>query len=109
MRCAVALLLALAFATFTNSEELRDPTRPPGIIAPGKHSEEHKALPHVTAIFLSGSRRIAIFNAQPVHAGDSVGGYHIDEIGAEGVRYSMSGHSGFAPLHYSIAATSNAH
>jgi hypothetical protein len=109
VRCAVALLLALAFATFTNSEELKDPTRPPGIIAPGKHSEEHKALPHVTAIFLSGARRIAIFNAQPVHAGDSVGGYHIDEIDAEGVRYSMSGHSGFAPLHYSIATLSNSH
>jgi hypothetical protein len=100
--------LALALPAFANSEELKDPTRPPGI-APGKHSEEHKVLPRVTAIFLSGTRRIAVFNAQPVHAGDSVGGYHIDEIGAEGVRYSMSGHPGFAPLRNSIAAMSNAH
>jgi hypothetical protein len=109
VRCAVALLLALALPTFTNSEELKDPTRPPGIIAPGKHSDEHKVLPHVTAIFLSGTRRIAIFNAQPVHAGDRVDGYHIDEIAAEGVRYSMDGHSGFALLHYSPAAVSNSH
>ena len=109
MRCTVALLLGLAFPVFAHPDELKDPTRPPGIVAPGKHSEEHKALPHVTAIFLSGSRRIAIFNAQPVHAGDSVGGYRIDEIEAEGVRYSTAGHSGFAPLHYSTAAMSSSH
>jgi hypothetical protein len=106
---AAVLLVALVFSPLTNCEELKDPTRPPVILVPGKHGEEHKALPHVTAIFLSGTRRIAIFNSQPVHAGDSVGGYHIDEIAAEGVRYSMSGHSGFAPLHGSIPAVSNAH
>jgi hypothetical protein len=106
---AAVLLVALGFSPFANCEELKDPTRPPANLAPGKHAEEHKALPHVTAIFLSGTRRIAIFNAQPVHAGDSVGGYHIDEIAAEGVRYSMSGHSGFAPLRGSIPAMSNGH
>jgi hypothetical protein len=105
----VALLLALVFPMVAHSEELKDPTRPPGIIVPGKHAGEQKALPRVTAIFLSGTRRIAIFNAQPVHAGDSVGGYHIDEIAAEGVRYSWSGRSGFAPLHYSAPAVSNNH
>jgi hypothetical protein len=109
VRSVAVLLLALAFPAFAHSEELKDPTRPPAIVVPGKHSEVHKALPHVTAIFLSGTRRIAIFNAQPVHAGESVGGYHIDEIAAEGVHYSMDGHSGFAPLHYSTAAESNNH
>ena len=103
------MLLALAFPALTHSEELKDPTRPTGIIAPGKHTEEPKALPRVTAVFLSGMRRIAIFNAQPVHAGDSVGGYHIDEIAAEGVRYSVDGRSGFAPLHNPPAAVSNSH
>ena len=106
---AAVLLVALGFAPLTNCEELKDPTRPPAILASGKHAEDHKALPLVTAIFLSGNRRVAIFNAQPVHAGDSVGGYRIDEVAAEGVRYSMSGHSGFAPLRGSIPATSNGH
>jgi hypothetical protein len=43
-------------------------------------------------------RRIAIFDAQPVRAGDTVGAYRIDEVDALGVRYSVSGHSEFAPL-----------
>jgi hypothetical protein len=98
VRCLAVLLLALGVSPCSIGEELKDPTRPPYIIAPAKHDDEHKLLPHVTAIFLSSTRRIAIFNAQPVHVGDNVGAYHIDEIAAQGVRYSMSGHSGFAPL-----------
>jgi hypothetical protein len=106
---AAVLLVALGLPPFTNCEELKDPTRPPAVLVPGKDAEVHKALPHVTAIFLSGTRRIAIFNAQPVHAGDSVGGYHIDEVDPDGVRYSVSGHSGFASLHGSVSAMSNGH
>jgi hypothetical protein len=92
------LLLAFGVSPCSLCEELKDPTQPPNIIAAGKHTDEHKQLPRVTAIFLSSTRRIAIFNAQPVHVGDNVGAYRIDEIAAQGVRYSMSGHSGFAPL-----------
>lgn len=100
MRHAAALTLALAVATViaphASGEELRDPTRPPAAIIAGKHAEERK--PQVSAVFLSNTRRIAIFNAQPVRAGDTVGIYHIDEVGAHGVRYSESGRSDFAPL-----------
>ena len=98
MRIAALLPLALGVALCANGAELKDPTRPPVTITPGKPSGEHKLPPRVSAIFLSSSRRIAIFNAQPVQAGDSVGIYHIDEIEARGVRYSCSGHSAFAPL-----------
>ena len=100
MRHAAAFTLALAVATViaphASGEELRDPTRPPTAIIAGKHAEERK--PQVSAVFLSDTRRIAIFNAQPVRAGDTVGIYHIDEVGAHGVRYSESGRSDFAPL-----------
>jgi hypothetical protein len=65
---------------------------------PVKHADEHPLLPHVSAIFLSSRRRIAIFNDQPVRAGDRVGNYRIDEVTGQGVRYSSVGHSGFAPL-----------
>jgi hypothetical protein len=91
-----ALVCAPGFAAYTHSEELRDPTRPPLLIPPGKHAEEH--TPRVSAVFLSSTRRIAIFEAQPVRAGDTVGAYHIDEVDVRGVRYRLSGHSAFAPL-----------
>jgi hypothetical protein len=100
MRRAAALTLALALASGipprAAGEELRDPTRPPMPIATVKHAEERK--PQVSAVFLSNTRRIAIFNAQPVRAGDTVGIYHIDEVEPQGVRYSSSGRSNFAPL-----------
>ncbi len=100
MRLAAALTIALAFAPGVapnaSGEDLRDPTRPPTPVIAGKHAEERK--PTVSAVFLSNSRRIAIFNSQPVRAGDTVGIYHIDEVQAHGVRYRASGRSEFAPL-----------
>jgi hypothetical protein len=105
VRCAVLLPVALGVALCANGAELKDPTRQPVTDTPAKASGEHKLLPRVSAIFLSSSRRIAIFNAQPVRAGDSVGIYHIDAIEAQGVRYSCSGHSAFAPLTSNSKAT----
>ena len=55
-------------------------------------------LPCISAIFISGSRRVAIFNDQPVQVGDRVGAFRIEEITVNGVRYSAAGHSAFAPL-----------
>jgi hypothetical protein len=98
VRRAALVPLAFGIALCANGAELKDPTRPPVTSALSKPSGEHKQPPRVSAIFLSSSRRIAIFNAQPVQAGDSVGIYRIDEIEAHGVRYSCSGHSAFAPL-----------
>jgi hypothetical protein len=100
VRHAAALTIALAFtsgvALHASGEELRDPTRPPTPVITAKHAEERK--PQVSAVFMSNTRRIAIFNSQPVRAGDRVGIYHIDEVEAHGVRYSASGRSQFAPL-----------
>jgi hypothetical protein len=92
----IALAFAPGIARHANGEELRDPTRPPTPVVSGKHAEERK--PQVSAVFLSNTRRIAIFNSQPVRVGDRVGIYHIDEVEAHGVRYSASGRSEFAPL-----------
>jgi hypothetical protein len=94
----VILLWTVGVLTPAYGVELKDPTRPPVTSAPASHAGAHSLLPRVSAVFLSSGRRIAIFNAQPVQAGDSVGVYHIDEIEARGVRYSSSGHSAFAPL-----------
>jgi len=98
MRCVTVLILAGVLSLRAAAGDLKDPTRPPILEAPIKHADEHKLLPHVSAIFSSSSRLIAIFDDQPVRAGDHVGAYRIDEVTAQGVRYSSSGHSAFAPL-----------
>jgi hypothetical protein len=98
VRYVNVLLLAGVFSLPANAVDLKDPTRPPILTVPIKHADEHRPLPHVSAIFLSSTRRIAIFNDQPVRAGDRVGEYRIDEVTARGVRYSSSGHTAFAAL-----------
>jgi hypothetical protein len=52
----------------------------------------------VSAIFISGSRRVAVFNDQPVHEGDSVGAYRIETITATGVHYRSAGQLAYAAL-----------
>jgi hypothetical protein len=98
MRCLPLLLVLLAAPAL--AADLKDPTRrpPPVIVAPPGTPAAVAAPPRVSAIFISGSRQVAIFNDQPVRAGDSVGRFRIDEVTAHGVRYSVSGHSAFAPL-----------
>jgi len=98
VRCVAVLLLAWVFALDATAQDLKDPTRPPIMNVPIKHIDEIKLLPHVSAIFVSSTRRIAIFNDQPVRAGDRVGAYLIDEVTARGVRYSSAGHTAFAAL-----------
>lgn len=82
----------------THAADLKDPTRPPEVIAPAKHQEAHVALPVVSAIFISGSRRVAVFNDQPVHEGDSIGAYRIETITATGVHYRSAGQLAYAAL-----------
>jgi hypothetical protein len=98
VRCVAVLLLPWILCLPATAEDLKDPTRPPIMNVPIKHIDEIKLLPHVSAIFVSSTRRIAIFNDQPVRAGDRVGAYRIDEVNARGVRYSNAGHSAFAAL-----------
>jgi hypothetical protein len=98
------LLLGWIFSLPATAEDLKDPTRPPIVEVPIKHIDGIKLLPRVSAIFVSSTRRIAIFNDQPVRAGDHVGAYRIDEVNARGVRYSTAGHTAFAALAVSNAS-----
>ncbi len=99
MRALLLLPLSFLVAAAAASADLKDPTRPPALPPPlSAHGPEHAPPPKVSAIFFSGVRRIAIFNEQPVHAGDVVGAYQIDEVTVDGVRYTSGGHSAFAPL-----------
>jgi hypothetical protein len=79
----------LSLAWTANADELRDPTRPPTL-------QRHAAAPHEIAPTLSAvmnfnGERSAIFNGQLVRSGSSVGGYTIDAVLEDGVRYRHAG------------------
>ncbi len=97
MRYLTLLLIAALGAA--QAADLKDPTRPPILEGvPIKHADAAPVLPQVSAIFMSSTRRVAVVNGQPVRAGDQVGVFHIEEVTAQGVRYSCAGRSAFAPL-----------
>jgi hypothetical protein len=95
---ALALAVSAWLPAAAVASDLKDPTRPPAPIAAAKQHAEHVSLPVVSAIFISGSRRVAVFNDQPVHEGDSVGAYRIETITATGVHYRSAGQLAFAAL-----------
>lgn len=101
----LVILLASSLAAGAVATDLRDPTRPPAPVVAVKHSTERVLLPRVSAIFVSSARRVAIFDDQPVHEGDVVGGYLIEAITATGVRYRHAGLVAFAPLRDPTEAT----
>ncbi len=98
MRCVTLLLLVSGFGPQAQATDLKDPTRPPIVEVSIRHADERKLLPHVSAIFMSNTRCIAVFDGHPVRAGDIVGEYRIDAVTAQGVRYTTSGRTAFAPL-----------
>ncbi len=96
---ALAVLgFVVAGGAASEATELRDPTRPPVAVAPAAHVPKPAALPCVSAIFVSAARRVAIFDGEPVHAGDNVGPYTIETITATGVHYRLKQQTAFAPL-----------
>jgi len=100
MRHLSLLLIGTLGALQAQAGDLKDPTRPPLVVVEGplKQAAAAPLLPQVSAIFISSTRRVAVVDGQPVRAGDQVGAFHIEEVTAQGVRYSSAGHSAFAPL-----------
>jgi hypothetical protein len=94
MKALTAAVLLLGFAPGGVADQLRDPTRPPRPVAPRAAAA---AGPVLSAVFAAGDSRRAIFNGQLVRAGDHVGGYEIDAVLADGVRYRHAG--GIHELH----------
>jgi hypothetical protein len=97
-RALVILTWLAADGTAHAAPELKDPTRPPAAVAAAPQAPKPAALPCVSAIFVSAARRVAIFDGQPVQAGDQVGAYRIDTITATGVGYRLGTRLAFAPL-----------
>ena len=67
------LLMSLAHA------ELGDPTRPSNAL-PIVGNTASSAVLHVSAVFISGDRRIAVVNGQRVRVGDSISGATVSSI-----------------------------
>jgi hypothetical protein len=82
-------LLALAMLATAVADPLRDPTRPPQAAAARAIAQQQ--APVLTAVFAAGERRSAIFNGRLVRAGDTVGGFTIEDVLVDGVRYRHAG------------------
>ncbi len=93
----LALLIASLGAPVAGGD-LRDPTRPPTAQAVRTVHGPVISEPRVSAIFLSGTRKVAIVNDRLVKVGDTLGDLVIDEITSTGVRYRSAGHLKFAAL-----------
>jgi hypothetical protein len=97
MRQQIIALTLLIPVSLASGDDLKDPTRPPVVAGANSRIAVSTAMV-VTAIFMSGERRIAVVNDEPVRVGDFIGSHQILEINAAGVRYSSGGRSVFARL-----------
>ena len=97
-------LLSLMWVAGAQAETLVDPTRP-AFAAPSKQTASQPVMEsRVSAIFLSGDRRVAVFDGRVVKAGDRVGDAVIQEVLADGVRYARGGRVEVARLPKQAAA-----
>ena len=96
---------ALGLAWTANADELRDPTRPPTLQrrAAAPHETAPEIAPTLSAVLNFNGERSAIFNGHLVRKGSAVGGYTIDAVLADGVRYRHAGLS--QELHMSHPAS----
>jgi len=83
---ALGLCAALALAATSAAAEIRDPTRPPSAAARTGEAVREPA-PVLSAVMSFNGKRKAIFNGHVVTDGSVLGGYIIDAVLEDGVRY----------------------
>jgi hypothetical protein len=91
-----ALLLAMT-AHSALADRLTDPTRPTDAKAISS-GEKVEAGVRLEAILRSEGSHLAIVNGKVVRAGDRIGATRIDEVLADGIRYTRDGRSHTARL-----------
>jgi hypothetical protein len=92
-----AVLLSLS-ARAAIADRLVDPTRPYN--AKSDSTAEPTDSIRLEAILRSGERHLAIINGKVVRAGEHVGPARIDEVFADGVRYTRDGQTHTARLNH---------
>jgi lactam utilization protein B len=68
-----------------------DPMRPATVSAKAIATAHIEAPVRLTAIFQTGERRVAVIDGKVVKSGDRVGDVLVQEVFADGVRYSRDG------------------
>jgi MSHA biogenesis protein MshK len=102
----LAAILLSAAARTASADRLADPTRPAS--AKADTTAEPTDSIRLEAILRSGERHLAIVNGKVVRAGERIGGALIDEVLADGVRYTRDGQSHTARLnHTAISVRQN--
>lgn len=97
MRSAVLFLL-LAGLPLAASAELTDPTRPSHARPDAGEPAPVAVSLNVTAVFVSGDRRIAIVNGQRVRVGETVDGVTVSRIERNRVSFSRGDRVFTVPL-----------
>jgi hypothetical protein len=92
---AVTLILASSLAL---GGELADPTRPAFYKTSAEAAESLPGRMRVEAILTRSGERLAIVDGKVVRAGDQLADARIDEVLADGVRYTRAGATQFARL-----------
>ena len=91
----LAALLFTLTARSAVADRLVDPTRPSNARITVAAAAD---VVHLEAILRSADRQLAIVNGKVVRVGDRVGDARIDEILADGIRYTRAGMSHIARL-----------
>jgi MSHA biogenesis protein MshK len=93
--CTILLLLA---ASFAYADSLIDPKRPANLPARTGVVRDAEPSSRVTAVFLANGRRVAVLDGRVVKQGDRFGDLVIEEVLADGVRFTRGGRSEVARL-----------
>ena len=88
--------LLLSMSAKAAADRLVDPTRPPQ--APEASNSTSPETVRVEAVLRSAERDLAIVNGKIVRAGDHVCGARVEEILADGIRYTRDGQVHIARL-----------
>ncbi|MCB1844601.1 MAG: hypothetical protein KDI09_16690 [Halioglobus sp.] len=92
----IAILAALILYSSANAE-LTDPTRP-GNLLPEVEAARAEGELRVSAVFISGDRRIAVINGQRLREGESIGGATVSAIARNKVSFVRGDRAFSVPL-----------
>lgn len=87
----LACLLVSLGAVGAAAAELADPTRPTRTLPATPGSPQAAAALRVSAIFISGERRIAVVNGRSVRVGETIGGATVQRIERDRVSFLRGG------------------
>ncbi len=87
----LACLLVSLGAVGAAAAELADPTRPTRTLPATPGSPQAAAALRVSAIFISGERRIAVVNGRSVRVGETIGGATVRRIERDRVSFLRGG------------------